>query len=221
MSPPISVPGEGKDEARAVESMLSRESPSISVPGEGRDEARAVESMLSRELLQLSLGERNAIEEEIHGVHCRAPQETTDLLQSSLQTLSTILDSDQIIPPHEKQAYLRSQRLSATYINSNEFRLRFLRLELFDIVKATKKMVRFLDIACFHYGDVILERPARLQDFDKKELQLLRSGAVQFLPFRDRSGRRVLVIPNPSTYSAENNEKFMREPLEGKVSTME
>lgn len=189
----------------------------FSIPAEGHDDAKAVDSLLSRELFRLSMNERNAMEEEIHGVHCRAPQETPKLLESSLKKLSRILDNDQMIPPHQKQAYLRSQKIPTTYINSKEFRLRFLRLELFDIVKAAKKIVIFLDAAAFHFGDIVLERPVRLQDFDKKDLQILRSGMVQLLPFRDQSGRRVLVVTNPSVYSADDNEEFLRESTEGKV----
>ena len=190
----------------------------FSIPAEGHDDAKAVDSLLSRELFRLSMNERNAMEEEIHGVHCRAPQETPELLESSLKKLSSILESDQMIPPHQKQAYLRSQKIPTTYINSKEFRLRFLRLELFDVAKAAKKMVLFLDTAVFHFGDIVLERPVRLQDFDKKDLQMLRSGMVQLLPFRDQSGRRVLVVTNPSMYSADDNEEFLRESTEeGKV----
>lgn len=190
----------------------------FSIPAEGHDDAKAVDSLLSRELFRLSMNERNAMEEEIHGVHCRAPQETPELLESSLKKLSSILESDQMIPPHQKQAYLRSQKIPTTYINSKEFRLRFLRLELFDVAKAAKKMVLFLDTAVFHFGDIVLKRPVCLRDFDKKDLQMLRSGMVQLLPFRDQSGRRVLVVTNPSMYSADDNEEFLRESTEeGKV----
>ena len=87
------------------------------------DETLAVNSLLSKELLQLSQEHRNALQEEIHGVRCLAPRETPELLQDSLRKLAIVLESDEMIPRHHKQAYLQSQSLPRTYINSDDFRL--------------------------------------------------------------------------------------------------
>jgi hypothetical protein len=43
-----------------------------------------------------------------------------------------------------------------------------------------------------YYGTEALLRPLCMSDLGKEEMELLRSGEYQFLPFRDRSGRRVL-----------------------------
>ncbi len=175
-----------------------------------------VDSLLSRALFQLSINERNAMEEEIHGVRCLAPEETPQLLQSSLHALSMVLASDEIIPVDQKLDYLQSQQLPSTYINSDEFRLRFLRLTLFDVVKAAKKMVRFIKIAVFFFGGAVLERPVRLQDLSKKEVQLLRIGNHQLMPFRDRSGRRIIAMINPLYFNAEETANFTEPSLENK-----
>ncbi len=184
------------------------------------DEVRAVDSLLSRALFQLSMNERSAMEEEIHGVRCLAPEETPQLLQSSLQKLSMVLASDEIIPVDQKLAYLQSQQLPSTYINGDEFRLRFLRLTLFDVVKAAQRMVRFIDVAVIFFGDAVLERPVRLQDLSKKEVQLLRSGKHQLMPFRDRSGRRIICSINPSYFDVEENAKFSQLSPQDKVNTL-
>jgi len=165
--------------------------------------------LLSQELLQLSTKDRNALEEEIPGVRCLAVEETPELLQISLQKLAMVLVSDHIIPPSEKQAYLQSQRLPRTFVNTSDFRLRFLRVALFDVVMAAKQIVRYLEVTSFAFGQQMLERPIRLSDFNKKELQFFRSGAIQFLPFRDRSGRRIMIVINPSFYSVSRNEEFL------------
>jgi hypothetical protein len=183
-----------------------------------KDETKAMDYLLSKELLELSLSDRNALEEEIHGVRCLGRKETPELLQASLKKLAMVLESEALIPQHEKQAYLKSQRLPRTYINGIDFRLRFLRFALFDVGRAAKQMVRFLDLACFLFGDYLLERPVRLSDFDKKELQFIRNGYIQFLPFRDRSGRRICVIINPSTYASKENTAFVDQSMENKVS---
>lgn len=163
----------------------------------------AVDRLLSRELLQLSAEDRNALEEEIHGVRCMAREETPELLQVALQKLAMVLDNDKIIPPIEKQAYLQSQLLPRTYVNSNDFRIRFLRACLFDVLETARRIVKYLDIAAFLFGNEMLERPIRLSDFNKKELQFFRSGRMQFLPFRDRAGRRILILINPTPYDTD------------------
>ena len=50
-----------------------------------------VENTLSKELLKLSLNDRNAIEEEIHGVRCGAAEETPELLDRSLREFDSKL----------------------------------------------------------------------------------------------------------------------------------
>lgn len=167
------------------------------------------------------MNDRTALEEEIHGVHCIAPEETPQLLKNSLQSLAMVLADDEIIPQAEKQAYLRGMSLPRTHINTDEFRLRFLRFHFFDVVKAAKKIVRFLHISSFLFGDVVLERPVQLCDFSKRELQFMRTGCIQFLPFRDRSGRRVLIAVNLKTYDAVENKTFMEEAQPERVSSKE
>jgi len=173
----------------------------------------AVDDLLSKELLQLSVKDRNDIQEEIHGVKCLAVNETPQLIEESLRKLAVELDER--IPDSQKQAYLQSlqppkellehQRIlqqlhqleplpQSTYINDDNFRLRFLRCELFDVKKAAKQMANFLDLLVELFGDYALRRPVRLSDFTKEELRHMRKGRYQTLPYRDRSGRRIVTI---------------------------
>ena len=164
---------------------------------EWKDDPKIVDELLSKELLQLSLKDRNDIQEEIHGVHCLAPEETPEMVNESLKKLATELDDDVVLPSNQKQAYLQSQKLettTTTYINEQEFRLRFLRCELFDISKTAKRMAHFLDLVLELFGDFALERPIRLSDFTKAEMKYMRRARYQFLPYRDRSGRRIIII---------------------------
>ena len=165
-----------------------------------KDDPIQVDGVLTEELMKLSFQARNNFQEEIHGVRCLAPEETPELLCSSLDQLQYVIDHE--IPTHEKRAYLRSQHpqpgnKQRTYVNSTEFRLRFLRCELFDVSKAALRLVRFLDLVLELYGDYALQRSIRLSDFSKQELKHIRKGRYQFLPFRDRggiAGRRVLAV---------------------------
>ena len=152
----------------------------------------------SRALLNLSFNDRNTINEEIHGVCCMAPTETLQLLDAALYSLK--IELNQI---ENKSAYDKAQEIhlsgdgtrgQRTYVNSDEFQLRFLRAELFDTKKAAARMVKYLDLVYEHFGENALVRPIMLSDFTKEDMAFLRSGDYQLLPYRDRSGRRILCI---------------------------
>ena len=61
------------------------------------------------------------------------------------------------------------------YINSKEFRLRFLRCELFNIPKAAIRMVNWLDAVLHSFGEYALEREIKITDFTKNELRRMKS----------------------------------------------
>jgi hypothetical protein len=155
------------------------------------------------EYTYLSRESPGCIQEEVHGVNCVTPEETPELLRTSLAKLATILDSNDVIPEQDKKSYLASQKLKSSssssttcccYVNTDDFRLRFLRAELFDVHRAARTLTKFLNLVEAVFGSFALERPVRLDDFDKDELKALRKGCIQFLPIRDRSGRRIMIV---------------------------
>jgi len=159
------------------------------------DPLALAEGILSKELNALSLEDRNSIQEEIHGVNCVAPEETPYLVEESLRKLASELD--EIIPHSEKWAYLQAQtqsEASKTYINDKNFRLKFLRCELFDAPKAAKRMARTCEWLLKLFGPYALERQIKLSDFSSAERKAFRKGRSQILPYRDRIGRRVAII---------------------------
>jgi len=80
------------------------------------------------------------------------------------------------------------------YLNDPQTRLRFLRCEMFDVPKAIKRLVEFLELTTELYGDYVAERPIRISDFsNRKEEVALQNSRNQYLPFRDRSGKRIFV----------------------------
>lgn len=152
------------------------------------------DSLLREETMKLSLKDRNSTQEEIHGVHCSSPEESPAFLQASLRKLDLELNGNSI-PIEQKKAYLQSQELFAnknkpTYVNSEEFRLRFLRCQLFDVPTAALRIVKFLTLVSELFGEFALQRPIRMNDFSKAELREFRKGRYQFLPYRDRAGNR-------------------------------
>ncbi|KAL3907286.1 MAG: hypothetical protein SGILL_008936, partial [Bacillariaceae sp.] len=56
------------------------------------------------------------------------------------------------------------------------------------------RFVKSLDIALENFGTCVLQRRVKISDFIEKELKEIKRGDWQLLPFRDRSGRRILAM---------------------------
>jgi hypothetical protein len=156
---------------------------------------RAFDNLLTREMMQLSLQDRNDIQEEIHGVKCLAPLETPLLISSSLQRLEAELD--RVVPSETTNSFLLAKNLGQeSYANTVEFKLRFLRKHFFDAQKAAACLCEYLYRTHSIFGGLFaLQREIHIHtDFTKEELREFRKGRYQLLPFRDRSGRRILVV---------------------------
>mmetsp|Transcript_20998 Transcript_20998/g.43231 ORF Transcript_20998/g.43231 Transcript_20998/m.43231 type:complete len:475 (+) Transcript_20998:260-1684(+) len=165
------------------------------VPDHNTIDPNDVDQLLSRELASLDVQGREAILEEVHGVRCITPEETPLLLETSLARFNEELESIHMKPAFDRSQELASPRVPS-YVNTDEFRLRFLRCELFDAKKASARMCRFLDtlMELFDGKEELLLRPPRILDFSKTECAVLKSGNLQLLPYRDRSGRRILTV---------------------------
>jgi len=161
--------------------------------------------LLSQARMKLSIENRNAVEEEIHGVHCRALQETPELIHDSLQKFRGELDSysgstrdiyDRIVARVAEHRRSMPENQSKHYaIEDEDFHLRFLRCTLFDAKKAVERFLWYLKLVDELWGFGIVSRRLVIrEDFTKAELKHLRDGFIQLLPFRDRSGRRVVVL---------------------------
>ena len=158
-------------------------------------------SLVSQELLRLSPQERNAIYEEQHGVtslgvdeSCMQPAWYDELLNHMAHELW-------LLPPELKSAYEQSAATTAgtndSYLQDRHFRLRFLRAELFHPPRAALRFANFIQNLFELFGPQTFYRPPRLTDFTKDELRILNLGRIQLLPYRDRAGRRVIVLFPP------------------------
>lgn len=166
-----------------------------------------VDDILSKELQQLSFVTRTEINEEVHGVRCLSPEESPKLLRESLQHIQEELSS--LREQGTAKAYDQALQHTQSYIHEIDIRLRFLRAELYDPKKAAERMALFLDVLLEFYGPIVLERPLQITDLTKQDMEVLRGGDLQPLPFRDRSGRRVVASVNQFT---------MQYPFEARVS---
>jgi len=168
-------------------------------PDDAEDDSAAasteeVEALLAREWNQLTLQEREAINEEVHGVRDEyrdvVDKETPELLHGSLRQLALELDA---IPKKPAYHTCQTEYGATTWVNTAEFRLLFLRCEFFDAKKAAARIVAFLELSRSCWGDFVLEREVCLSDLSEQDRVLLDSGLLQMLPGRDRCGRRVLI----------------------------
>jgi hypothetical protein len=163
----------------------------------------SVEAALAEERKGLSYDDRLQIEEELHGVGCRASNETSDLIALSLAVFDDQVNTRKETDPscaHLLRNVIRcwpspeanGAAPNHCYLNETATRLRFLRSERFIVAKAVQRFIDFLDFMTELFGDFVAERPVQISDFDKEEEALLMQSRNQFLPFRDRSGRRIL-----------------------------
>ena len=147
----------------------------------------SVEMELAKELNQMSMVSRNAIFEEIHCLG-HPPNESDEMIASRIAEL----DKELSILPHGS-SYEKAMQYCSQYATSMEFKLRFLRAEVFDAKLAAIRLENYLSFLERHFGVEALQRPIYLSDLDKQEQDILKTGNFQLLPCRDRSGRRIAV----------------------------
>jgi hypothetical protein len=186
---------------------------------EKKGSEKRLNNLIAQDFNKLSFHDRNAINEEIHGVSSLSPEETPEMVADAVHRLSLGIDDIVHKPAYNKNQQWNSNSstmgidciqsvynynvdtLSAgthsTYVNTLEFRLRFLRADLFDAKKAAKRLVKFLEMVMELYdgNEELLRRPIVLNDLkSKEEKDYMKLGNHQLLPFRDRSGRRVIAM---------------------------
>jgi len=180
------------------------------------------DEFLSDELFKMNLEDRETIHEEIHGVRCAAPDESAAFLESSLEEFEKALGA---LPSHKTSSYRRclaaarqrqqkqqqqkqQQQQQHNYaVHDRDFRLRFLRCELFDAPRAALRFANYLSFVNDLWGPVALEREIRFSDFTTEEAKIFRKGYYQLLPVRDQSGRRVIVFLGGMGFSPDTNER--------------
>ena len=98
----------------------------------GRSRANEAESILVRDLNELSLRERERVFEEVHGV-AAGIDESPSLVELRLSQLE-----DEILKVRKRQAYDRALFLAPGVVKDPDFRLMFLRADLFDPRKTSQ-----------------------------------------------------------------------------------
>ena len=71
-----------------------------------------------------------------------------------------------------------------------------MRSELFDIKKAADRLLVYLDFGVMLFGHQLLTQRLALSMLDDDGLKAIKDGNLQLLPFRDRAGRRYVLLYN-------------------------
>jgi len=181
-----------------------------------------VDKLLLKELQGLSVLDRGLVQEEIHGVSTCAVSEDDENIYDGLQRLEDEIRAarrEVLVSPDQKSrsgniysesiwAYLAVEeegssptastancatRLLYSYIFHEDFRLKFLRADLFDAAKAAHRYLRCVECLLKYFGSYALQRPLMYEDLGKECHDAAKAGYVQILPSRDRAGRLVVV----------------------------
>jgi hypothetical protein len=174
--------------------------------GSSNDDAvvQNIDKILAMELNRLSLQDREAMNEEIHGVNFLAVPETPEVVADKLYDLDQLLKTEyqpstsMTAQPHQgpvayRNAYEEAHLLGSQYIHEPEFRIMFLRADFFDVGKAARRMVGFLQLIRDYLGvKSLLRLPfLSLNDLTADEIHDLKRGPFFLFPGRDGAGRRV------------------------------
>ena len=173
----------------------------------------------AKELTDLFLNNQPVIGDETHGMACMALEETPNLIEHSLIDFESELHKINPKPAYDKaqELLLLSSTKSSSfqnnssrcYINERKFRLRFLRCELFNVPKAAKRFIRYLDFVAEVYGEYALQRPICMSDCNREELSFLKKGECQLLPYRDQYGRRIIVVVLSDEFDKISKQSFV------------
>lgn len=120
-----------------------------------------------------------------------------------------------------KRNYLRAVvELQSTYVVSEQFRIKFLRTEFFQIHQAVVRYLLCLNLLEEYFGDLALLRPILLEDLTKREQKIFKAGCRQLLPSRDTLGRRSIVNLGNFSTSIITDEPHRNNPDEATTMTM-
>jgi hypothetical protein len=177
--------------------------------------ATGMDTLIAKQLERLALKDREAINEEIHGVHWLAAPENPGLIREKLAEMEEALVCHHQHGDHfgvggeatanigagqpangaSSDAYNEALLMESQYIHEPALRVMFLRAEFFDARKAAVRFVNFLQLIRDSLGPQgLVHEPWLFNTFTSEELKIYKKGAFQVFPGRDRVGRRVMGI---------------------------
>lgn len=142
------------------------------------------------ELASMSTEERLSAIRDVHGTDPEI-EETQEFIRGKLEQLEETLDAFD----GEKEAYELALFVNQTYVQSDEFRIMFLRADRFDAEAAARRMVNYWERKVDLFGTENAFRKLNfLLDFKKEDDVAVRSGGCRLLPHADEAGRAIVFL---------------------------
>lgn len=154
----------------------------------GRSEFDDMYQLVQSDIERLSPEEQRRVHQDVEGAF-EVQERTGDQVEQLLEQLSVTLKS---INP--KPAYDKAYSMSPEFVEDKRFRLMFLRALEFDVDRAARRMVKHFEQKELLFGPDKLVQQITLDDLDKDDIESLEAGSLQFLPNKDRFGRKVVLF---------------------------
>ena len=149
--------------------------------------------LLAEEMNRLTFEERERVYEDINGVG-KSHEESPIFIQKCIKELDEMLGKGGTMSQATLRNYHRALFLRPNLQRNDMFKLMFLRAALYNIEKAADRIVKFFDLKMELFGDSKLAKRITIDDLSENDLMHIRSGSIVDLPFRDQSGRPVLLV---------------------------
>eukprot|EP00980_Cylindrotheca_fusiformis_P026055 scaffold15301_cov142-Cylindrotheca_fusiformis.AAC.4 len=151
-------------------------------------EKEDLDRYLAASMGKLSLKDREAALEEVHGILKNDPEDTC-FLQANLQAMEDRLNSIK-----RGTVYEKAEAVDPCFVSSREIRLLFLRGNRYDPKAAAEQLIKHFDLKLSLFGSKKLTKDITLVDLDDNDRICLASGFCQILPQKDVAGRTILLI---------------------------
>ena len=161
------------------------------------DNANAA-SRLAQEMTELTMSERARVYDDIHSVAHAAGspyhvEETQELLEECFYNFDKVLKK---MPNRRLKRVNRAFFLCPLLKEDRNWKLMFLRAELYNPSLAVERMIRYFDFKCELFGDDKLVEQITISDLSQEDIQSIRGGYQVLLPCTDPSGRPVIFLDN-------------------------
>jgi hypothetical protein len=155
-----------------------------------------IDAVIAKQMSHLSVQDREEAYMDVHGVSDLV-KETPEMVEGGLVQLES-----EILLLKDRAAYDLAESMDPRHTRNRDFRLAFLRTELFDSQKAALRITRHFQMKLYLFGRDRLAMDITQDDLDKDDMEALYRGNSRFLSDTDRAGRIVnLVVARPGEFS--------------------
>eukprot|EP00526_Cylindrotheca_closterium_P010694 CAMPEP_0113608756 /NCGR_PEP_ID=MMETSP0017_2-20120614/4101_1 /TAXON_ID=2856 /ORGANISM="Cylindrotheca closterium" /LENGTH=395 /DNA_ID=CAMNT_0000517475 /DNA_START=10 /DNA_END=1197 /DNA_ORIENTATION=- /assembly_acc=CAM_ASM_000147 len=152
----------------------------------------------------MTVQEREQAYLDVHGISPLV-EETPELISTKLEEMEKHIRSQ-----HRREAYDVAESMSPQYVQDKDFRLMFLRADLFDAQKAALRLIRHFEVKRELFGVEKLTIDITQDDLDKEAMDCLYVGYAQFLRTPDRSNRIISLWISCADHESYNVTSLLR-----------